>query len=37
MLLHAGFGPAAMMAKLAGHVWSFDDLFDPVLNPATQI
>jgi transposase-like protein/IS1 family transposase len=24
---------AAMMAKLAGHVWSFDELFDAVLRP----
>ena len=23
---------AAMMAGLAGHVWSFDELFDAVLN-----
>lgn len=28
---------AAMMAKLAGHVWSFDELFDAVLRPATQL
>ena len=27
---------AAMMAGLAGHVWSFDELFDAVLKPATQ-
>jgi len=27
---------AAMMAKLAGHVWSFDELFEAVLNPATH-
>ena len=27
---------AAMMAGIAGHVWSFDDLFEAVLNPATQ-
>jgi len=27
---------ACMMAKLAGHVWSFDELFAAVLNPATQ-
>lgn len=27
---------AAMMAGLAGHVWSFDELFDRVLRPATQ-
>jgi transposase-like protein/IS1 family transposase len=27
---------AAMMAGLAGHVWSFDDLFDAVLNRPTQ-
>ncbi len=27
-------GTAAMMAKLEGHVWSFDELFDAVLNPA---
>ena len=25
---------AAMMNKLAGHVWSFDELFDAVLKPA---
>ena len=25
---------AAMMAGLAGHVWSFDELFETVLNPA---
>ena len=25
---------AARMAKLAGHVWSFEDLFDEVLNSA---
>lgn len=24
---------AAMMARLTGHVWSFDELFDAVLNP----
>ena len=24
---------AAMMAKLTGHVWSFDELFEAVLNP----
>ena len=24
---------AAMMAGLAGHVWSFDELFEAVLNP----
>jgi hypothetical protein len=28
---------AAMMAKIAGHVWSFDELFDAVLKPATQL
>jgi transposase-like protein/IS1 family transposase len=28
---------AAMMAGLAGHVWSFDELFSEVLNPSTQI
>ncbi len=28
---------AAMMAKLTGHVWSFDELFAAVLKPATQI
>ncbi len=28
---------AAMMAGLAGHVWSFDELFNAVLNPSTQI
>ena len=27
---------AAMMAKLAGHVWSFDELFEAVLKLATQ-
>lgn len=27
---------ACMMAGLAGHVWSFDELFAAVLNPATQ-
>ena len=27
-------GTAAMMAKIAGHVWSFDELFDAVLNPS---
>ncbi len=27
---------AAMMAKLAGHVWSFDELFNAVLAPATR-
>lgn len=27
---------AAMMAGLAGHVWSFDELFAAALNPATQ-
>jgi transposase-like protein/IS1 family transposase len=27
---------AAMMAKLTGHVWSFDELFAAVLAPATQ-
>jgi transposase-like protein/IS1 family transposase len=27
---------AAMMAGLAGHIWSFDELFDRVLRPATQ-
>jgi hypothetical protein len=27
---------AAMMAGLAGHVWSFDELFAAVLNPTTQ-
>ncbi|REK11594.1 MAG: IS1 family transposase [Planctomycetota bacterium] len=29
-------GTAAMMAGLAGHVWSFDELFETVLNPATH-
>ncbi len=29
-------GTAAMMAGIAGHVWSFDELFEAVLNPATQ-
>jgi hypothetical protein len=24
---------AAMMAKLAGHVWTFDELFETVLRP----
>jgi hypothetical protein len=28
---------AAMMAGLAGHVWSFDELFNAVLKPATQV
>lgn len=27
---------AAMMAGIAGHVWSFDELFEAVLNPATR-
>lgn len=27
---------AAMMAGLAGHVWSVDELFETVLKPATQ-
>ncbi len=27
---------AAVMAGLTDHVWSFDELFDAVLNPATQ-
>jgi IS1 family transposase len=27
---------AAMMAGIAGHVWSFDELFDAVLSPATH-
>jgi len=27
---------AAMMAGIAGHVWSFDELFAAVLNPATR-
>ena len=27
---------AAMMAGLTGHVWSFNELFEAVLNPATQ-
>jgi hypothetical protein len=27
---------AAMMAGIAGHVWSFDELFAVVQNPATQ-
>lgn len=27
---------AAMMAGLAGHVWSFDELFAAVLAPATH-
>jgi IS1 family transposase len=27
---------AAMMAKLTGHLWTFDELFDTVLNPATH-
>jgi len=26
---------AAMMAGLTGHVWSFDELFEAVLTPAT--
>jgi len=29
-------GTAAMMAGLAGHVWSFEELFETVLNPATH-
>lgn len=29
-------GTAAMMAGIAGHVWSFDELFDAVLNPSTH-
>jgi IS1 family transposase len=29
-------GTAAMMAGLAGHVWTFDELFETVLNPATR-
>jgi hypothetical protein len=28
---------AAMMPKLAGQVWSFDELFDAALNPSRQI
>lgn len=27
---------AAMMAGLAGHVWSFDELFEAVLGPTMQ-
>jgi hypothetical protein len=27
---------AAVMAGLAGHVWSFDELFDAVLGSTTQ-
>ena len=27
---------AAMMAGIAGHVWSFDELFEAVINPATH-
>ncbi len=27
---------AAMMAKLTGHLWGFDELFDAVLRPATH-
>lgn len=27
---------AAMMAKLTGHVWSFDEMFDAVLRPAAR-
>ena len=27
---------AAMMTGIAGHVWSFDELFEAVLSPATQ-
>ena len=27
---------AAMMAKLAGHVWNFDELFDAVLLPGLK-
>jgi hypothetical protein len=26
-------GTAAMMAGIAGHVWSFDELFENVLKP----
>lgn len=29
-------GTAAMMAGLAGHVWTFDELFGAVLGPATM-
>lgn len=29
-------GTACMMAGLAGHVWTFDELFAAVLNPATH-
>lgn len=29
-------GTAAMMAGIAGHVWSFDELFDAVLNRPTH-
>jgi len=28
--------PAAMMAKLTDHLWSFDELFEAVLTPATH-
>jgi hypothetical protein len=28
---------AAMMAGIADHVWSFDELFDAVLKPATGL
>ncbi len=28
---------AAMMAGLARHVWSFDELFEAVLSPATNL
>ena len=28
---------AAMIAGLAGHVWSFDKLINAVLNPSTQL
>jgi hypothetical protein len=28
---------AAMMAKLAGHVWSFDELFQEVLKVSHQL
>jgi hypothetical protein len=27
---------AAMMAGIADHIWTFDEIFDAVLNSATQ-
>ena len=31
-LCQANYPTAAMMAKIAGHVWSFNELFDTVLG-----